>query len=152
MVTALSQQQQANIKGVFASPPCWGYQFSKPPEPVLSPERAHPPQLRPAKLIPRSQGTRLPEAAILAAVAGVGALILDITLGYFKGHIGVVELRLVVLVHFVAAVVAFWAGRAWQRSRPGAESTFSTSQSQRYVRPGVNALVAFLIPYIILPI
>jgi hypothetical protein len=96
----------------------------------------------------------LHEAAVLAAIGAIGALVLDSSLGLFsaggaKGAAGVG----VLLVHSGAAAIAFWVARAWVKSSPnGLSAKLPSAAAQRNLIPAINAILSFLAPYIVLPI
>ncbi len=143
---------QADLARLFAPPVRWGYEYVAPPPPAPSPERDHPPTRRSARWVPRAQAVGLQEAAVLLAVGAVAVIFLDSKLGVLSGG-GATGLAVgaVIVVHLLAAALAFWAGQAWQRSSKG-EPTGGSSPVGRYLLSGVNAVGTFLIPYIVLPV
>ena len=104
-------------------------------------------------LVPRTEAAGLRTAAILATVGGVGVIIMDSALGVYRvgGAQGAAKV-VVYVVNFLAAVVAFWAARAWQRSRPGADLGRNASLGRKDLVPFINAVAAFFVPEVVLPV
>jgi hypothetical protein len=153
-VTAGAPSEEADYSPLFAPPPRWGYEYVEPPEPAQSPERDHPPIREEVRLIPRAQAAGLWEATALAAAGGVGAIILDAELGVLSagGVKGTLAGIAAVAVHILAAIIAFRAAGAWLRSSPARHTSWSASAAGRYGIPSVNAVGAFLVPYVVLPV
>lgn len=152
MVTpAVITEDGQDLAPLFAGPVRWGYEIVKPASPMPSPERGNPPVRRQVKQIPQVEAAGLRAAVMLATVGAVGIVIMDSALGVFSigGAHGATAVA-VYLVNLVAAVIAFHAARAWQRSGAGADLTRGTSLGRKDVIPFVNAVVTFLIPYIVL--
>ncbi len=150
-----STRAGSDLSLLFAPPVRWGYEFVAPAAPAHSPERAHPPQQRAPRMVPRAQAAGLRQAAVLAAVGALGILVLDSKLGVFtlggaKGAAAV----LVFVVNLAAAGVAFRAALAWQRSSGHGTPTGATevSGARRYAIPVANAVVTFLVPWLVLPV
>jgi hypothetical protein len=152
-VRATEPSDGAEVSRLFAPPVRWGHEYVAPVPPAESPERGNPPTRRQVRTVPRAQAAGLRDAAVLAAIGAVGALILDSALGLFQTGGAKGETMLVVLVHLAAAAVAFRVARAWQRSSSTGASAAGTSAAvRRNLLPAANALVTFLAPYIVLPI
>jgi hypothetical protein len=138
---------------LFAPPVRWGQEYVEPEQPAQSKERDSPPSQREVRLVSRPQAAGLQEAAVLATVGGVGALVLDSALGVFTGGAKGVAEVLVVFVHLAAAAVAFRIARAWQRvSFTRAPFAGAESKVLSGLLPGLNALLTLFAPYIVLPI
>jgi hypothetical protein len=153
MVSTVAPADEADLSRLFAAPARWGYEYVEPVAPTQSPERSNPPSRREVRRVPRSQAAGLREAAVLAAVGGVGALFLESELGVFSGGAkGTVAGGAVVIVHLAAAAVAYWAALAWQRSSLKGESTEDIPAVRRNLVPGINALATFFAPYLVLPV
>ncbi len=135
-------------------PPRWGYERVEPPPPAPSRERQNPPKRRQVRKIARSRASGLWEATLLAAVGGALAIALDINFGLFsRGAHGTSSGR-VLATNAVAAVIAFFAARAWYRS-PQENRVLTTLPAQagrRWVAPLLNACCAFAAPYLVLPV
>jgi hypothetical protein len=134
-------------------PPRWGYERIEPPPPAPSRERQSPPQRKQVRKIARTRASGLWEATALAAVGGVIAIALDANFGYFSGGTHGAALEAVVATHSVAAVIAFFASRAWYRSPQGnrVPSALPPQAGRRWVVPLANAGCAFIAPYLVLP-
>jgi hypothetical protein len=142
-----------DLTPLFAGPVRWGYEAVKPPEPALSPERGNPPARRQVRQVPRAEAAGLRTAAVLASAGAAVVIILDSALGVFViGGAKGAAAAAVYVVNFFAAVVAFHAGRAWRRSGVGAELARGLSLGKKDLIPFINAVVTFLIPYIVLPV
>ncbi len=104
--------------------------------------------------IARSRAAGLWEATALAAVGGVFALALDFNFGLFSGGAHGAASGRVLATNSVAAVIAFFAARAWYRSpQENRVLTALPAQAGRlWVAPLVNAGFAFLSPYLVLPV
>jgi hypothetical protein len=104
-------------------------------------------------MIPRAQAAGLWEATVLAAIGGIGAIILDSTFGVLSsgGVKGIVAGAATVAVHAVAAIIAFRGARAWVRSSPQGRDGEGAG-GWRALIPFVNAFGAFCFPYIVLPV
>jgi hypothetical protein len=150
---AVITERELDLGPLFAGPARWGFETVAPAPPATSPERSHPPARRQVKLIPRTEAAGLRQAVTIVTIAAVGVIIMDSALGVFSiggargGHV-----IAVVLVNFVAAVVAFWAGRAWQRSRPGADLRKNAPVGKKDLIPVLNAVATFVIPDVVLPV
>jgi hypothetical protein len=94
------------------------------------------------------------EATALAAGGGIGAIILDSELGFFSagGVKGIFAGAATIAVHILAAIIAFRAARAWQRSSPDGQIGGEASAVGRYLIPSINAFGAFCVPYVVLPV
>ncbi len=101
-------------------------------------------------MIPRSKAVGLRQAAVLLTIGAVGVIFMDAALGVFTlGGAHGAKGAVVVGVNGVAAVVGFWAARVWGRSSPGgSRGGFATE----WTIPVINAVLTFLIPYVVLPI
>ena len=142
-----------DVTPLFAGPVRWGYQAVKPARPALSPERGNPPARRQVRQVPRAEAAGLRTAVVLASVGAAVVIILDSALGVFViGGAKGAAAAAVYVVNFFAAVVAFHAGRAWRRSGVGAELARGFSLGKKDLIPFINAVVTFLIPYIVLPV
>jgi hypothetical protein len=146
-------ERELDLGPLFAGPPRWGFETVIPAPPATSPERNHSPARRQVKLVPRAEAAGLREAAIIVTIGAVGVIIMDSALrvGSIAGAHGAKAIA-VIVVNFFAAVVAFWAGRAWRRSGPGADLGRNASVGQKDLVPLINAVVTFFIPYIVLPV
>jgi hypothetical protein len=154
MVTpAVIVEDGQDLAPLFAGPVRWGFENVTPPQPALSPERAHPPARRQVKLVPRATAAGLRTAAALATAGAIGIIIMDSVLHVFVvgGAQGAAKIA-VFIVNFCAALVAFRAAIAWQRSSPRANPGKDASAGLKYLIPSVNAVITFLVPYIVLPI
>jgi hypothetical protein len=154
MVTpAVIVEDGRDLAPLFAGPARWGFETVMPRQPAPSPERGNPPARRQVKLVPRAEAAGLRTATVLATVGAIGVIIMDSALGVFVvgGAQGAAKIA-VFVVNFCAALVAFWAARAWQRSSPGANLGKDTSTGKMYLIPLINAVVTFLIPYIVLSV
>jgi hypothetical protein len=150
---AVIADSEQDLTPLFTGSVRWGYEVVPPPPPALSPERGNPPARRQVKQVPRVEAAGLRTAAVLASVGAAVVIILDSALGVFViGGAKGAAAAAVWVVNFAAAVIAFYAGRAWQRSRHGAELTGNFSLSKNDLIPFINAVAAFLIPYIVLPV
>jgi hypothetical protein len=131
----------------------WGYERIEPRPPAPSPERQSPPKRRQARKIARTRASGLWEATALAAVGGALAIALDANFGLFSGGAHGAAAEAVLATHSIAAVIAFFAARAWYRSpRENRVLTALPAQAgRRLVAPLVNAGFAFLAPYLVLP-
>jgi hypothetical protein len=135
-------------------PPRWGYERVEPPPPAPSPERKSPPQRKQVRKIARTRASGLWEATALAAAGAVLAIVLDAELGLFSGSAHGTASAAVLATHSIAAVIAFFASRAWYRS-PQENKVLTALPAQagrRWVAPLVNAGCAFLAPYLVLPV
>jgi hypothetical protein len=129
---AVIMERELDLGPLFAGPARWGFETVAPAPPAASPERNHPPARRQLKLVPRAEAAGLRQATTIVTIAAVGVIILDTALGVNSiGGARGAHVIAVIVVNFVAAVVAFWAGRAWQRSRPGADLTKSASVGKK---------------------
>jgi hypothetical protein len=144
---------EQDLAPLFAGPVRWGFETVVPAPPTTSPERNHPPARRQAELVPRIEAAGLRTATILVTVGAVGIIIMSSALGvpFSSGTHGVAKIAGFV-VYFFAALLAFGAARAWQRSRPGAELRRNTSLGKHDLIPFINAAVTFFIPDIVLPV
>jgi hypothetical protein len=105
------------VAALLSPPARWGYEYVEPPSFTPSPEREHPPQREQVRLIPRAQAAGLWEATGLVAGGAVFAIVLDASLGYFSGSVhGGLATTAVLVVHTIAAAIAFFAARAWFRA------------------------------------
>jgi hypothetical protein len=135
-------------------PPRWGYERVEPPPPAPSRERQSPPKRRQVRKIARSRAAGLWEATALAAIGGALAIALDVNFGFFSsGAHGAASGR-VLATNSVAAVIAFFAARAWYRSpqENRVPAALPAQAGRRWVAPLVNAGCAFLAPYLVLPV
>jgi hypothetical protein len=131
----------------------WGYERVEPPPPAPSRERQRPPKRRQVRRIARTRASGLWEATALAAVGGALAIVLDANFGLFSGGAHGAASAGVLATHSIAAVIAFFAARAWYRS-PQENRVLTALPAQagrRLVAPLVNAGCAFLVPYLVLP-
>jgi len=138
----------------LCSPPLrWGYERVEPPPAARSRERQSRPQREQVRRIARTRASGLWEATALAAAGGVLAIVVDASLGYFSGSVKGVATGAVVATHSIAAVIAFFAARAWYRS-PRENRVLTALPARaggRWVVPLVNAVCAFIAPYLLLP-
>jgi hypothetical protein len=150
---AVIREGEHDLAPLFAGPVRWGFETVVPAPPAASPERDHPPARRQEKLVPRAEAAGLRTAAILATAGGVGVIIMDDALGVYRvgGAQGAAKVA-VFVVNFLAAVVAFWAARAWQRSRPGADLGRNASLGKKDLVPFINAAVTFFGAAVVLPV
>jgi hypothetical protein len=139
------------LSRLLEPPPRWGYEHVAPVPPAQSPERENPPQPERVRMIPRPRVTGLWDAAVIATVGAVGILILDSALGGFSiGDIGGgPRAFVVVLADLLAAIVAFWVVRVWQR--PPYEDGLG-ERKQSNLTPALVAVVCFYVPYLVLSI
>lgn len=150
---AVVTEDGQDLAPLFAGPVRWGYEVVKPASPAPSPERGNPPLRRQVRQIPQVEAAGLRTAVMLATAGAVGIIIMDSALGVFSiGGVHGATAVAVYLVNFAAAVIAFHAARAWQRSGTGADLTRRMSLDRKDVIPVVNAVITFLIPYIVLPL
>jgi hypothetical protein len=105
-------------------------------------------------MIPRAQAAGLWEATALAAAGGVGAIVLDAEFGVLSagGVKGIFAGIATFAVHFIAAIIAFRAARAWLRSSPKEPLGEGASAVGRYAIPSINAFGALCVPYVVLPV
>jgi hypothetical protein len=146
-------ESELDLGPLFAGPARWGFETVMPAPPATSPERNHSPARRQVKLVPRTEAAGLRQAVTIVTVTAVAVIIMDSALGVTSigGAHGAAVLA-VIVVNFFAAVVAFWAGRVWQRSRPGADLSKSASVGKTDLIPFLNALAAFVVPDVVLPV
>jgi hypothetical protein len=150
---AVITEGEQGLAPLFAGPVRWGFETVMPAPPAASPERDHPPSRRQVELVPRTEAAGLRQAVTVVTIAAVVVIIMDSALGVTSigGAHGAAVLA-VVVVNFFAAVVAFWAGRVWQRSRPGADLSKSASVGNKDLIPFLNAVAAFVVPDVVLTV
>ena len=153
MTPAVITEREQDLAPLFAGPVRWGFETVMPAPPATSPERDHPPSRRQVKLVPRTEAAGLRQAVTVVTIAAVVVIIMDSALGVTSigGAHGAAVLA-VVVVNFFAAVVAFWAGRVWQRSRPGADLSKSASVGNKDLIPFLNAVATFVVPDVVLTV
>ena len=153
MTPAVITEGEQDLAPLFAGPVRWGFETVMPAPPATSPERDHPPSRRQVELVPRAEAAGLRQAVTVVTITAVGVIIMDSALGVTSigGAHGAAVIA-VVVVNFFAAVVAFWAGRVWQRSRPGADLGKSASVGKTDLIPLLNALAAFVVPDVVLTV
>jgi len=153
LTPAVIMDDGQDVAPLFAGPVRLGFQAVTPALPALSPERGHPPARRQVRLVPRAGAAGLRTAVAIATVGAIGVIIMDSALGVFVvgGAHGAAKIA-VFVVNFCAAVIAFWAARAWQRSGASANLGRDTSAGSMYLIPLINAAVTFFIPYIVLSV
>jgi hypothetical protein len=138
------------VAALLSPPARWGYEYVEPPSFTPSPEREHPPRREQVRLIPRARAAGLWEATGLVAGGAVFAIVLDASLGFFSGGVhGTLATIAVLVVHTIAAVIAFFAARAWFRSAQGGSASAAVSH---WGIPVLNAAATFLVPYLVLPV
>jgi hypothetical protein len=146
-------EDQQDLAPLFAGPARWGFETVVPAPPAISPERDHPPARREVKLVPRIEAAGLRTATIIVTIGAVGVLVMDNALGVHwlfsaRGS----NIAVLLVVNILAAVVAFWAGRAWQRSRPGADLSRDASVGKKDLIPLLNAGATFFLPEFVLTV
>lgn len=141
------------VAALLSPPARWGYEYVEPPSFTPSPEREHPPRREQARLIPRAQAAGLWEATGLVAGGAVFAIVLDASLGYFSGSVhGGWATTAVLVVHTIAAAIAFFAARAWGRAAQEGSGAAAGEAARRWGIPALNAAATFLAPYLVLPV
>jgi hypothetical protein len=146
---------QDELARLFSPPPRWGHERVEPKPPEPSPERQNPPQRGRVRMVARTRATGLWEATALATAGGTLAIVLDASFGVFSsgGAHGVATVG-VVATNSIAAVIAFFAARAWYRSSHQSKvlAALPLQTGARWVVPLANAVFAFAAPYLVLPV
>lgn len=145
MVSTLATDGGLDSSRLFRPPMRWGWEFVRPRDAELSPERLTPPQWRPVRMVKGLQ--RATWGVTVAAVVSVELI-------FTEAHPFHTYINLLIYysVGLAMSPVGFWAGRHWWRSV--SRSTYKPYRSGvgEWVVGGCNAIMVVFFSWLVLPI